>query len=78
MPKLEFTRIRGGEVFTVLGQPITPVPLVHAQFRVLGFRIDGIAMFRVSLPGVKYPNGLAQRRFFEAVVADNTMVSPLR
>ena len=43
VPKLEFNRIKGGEVFTVLGQPITPVPLVHAQFRVLGFRIDGIA-----------------------------------
>jgi phosphoribosyl 1,2-cyclic phosphate phosphodiesterase len=43
VPKLEFHRIKGGEVFTVLGQPITPVPLVHAQFRVLGFRIDGIA-----------------------------------
>jgi phosphoribosyl 1,2-cyclic phosphate phosphodiesterase len=43
LPKLEFHRIKGGESFTVLGQPILPVPLVHAQFRVLGFRIDGIA-----------------------------------
>src|SRR3954471_3945181 len=43
VPKLEFRRIKGGEMFTVLGQPVLPVPLVHAQFRVLGFRIDGVA-----------------------------------
>ena len=32
-----------------------------------GFRTQGMAVFRVALPAVKYPNGLAQRRFFETL-----------
>jgi phosphoribosyl 1,2-cyclic phosphate phosphodiesterase len=43
VPKLEFRRIRGGESFRVLNQNVLPIPLVHAQFRVLGFRIGDIA-----------------------------------
>jgi putative ABC transport system permease protein len=33
-----------------------------------GFDPTGVASFRVSLPATKYPNGLAQRRFYEDVV----------
>ena len=33
-----------------------------------GFRPDGVASFRVSLPDAKYPNGLAQRRFYETLI----------
>ena len=42
VPKLVFERI-GIEPFTVLGQIITPIPLRHAWFNVLGFRIGDIA-----------------------------------
>ncbi|HZU37144.1 MAG TPA: MBL fold metallo-hydrolase [Gemmataceae bacterium] len=42
VPKLVFHRIPDGP-FTVLGEQITPVPLIHAQFEVYGFRIDDIA-----------------------------------
>jgi putative ABC transport system permease protein len=34
-----------------------------------GFRPDGVASFRVSLPEGKYKDGLAQRRFFEQLIA---------
>jgi phosphoribosyl 1,2-cyclic phosphate phosphodiesterase len=43
VPKLAFHRIKPAESFTVLGQRVLPVPLVHAQFRVLGFRIGDLA-----------------------------------
>jgi phosphoribosyl 1,2-cyclic phosphate phosphodiesterase len=42
LPKLIFHRI-GAETFTVLGQRVTPIPLHHAHFNVLGFRIDDVA-----------------------------------
>jgi phosphoribosyl 1,2-cyclic phosphate phosphodiesterase len=42
VPKLVFERI-GIEPFTVLDQIITPIPLRHAWFNVLGFRIGDIA-----------------------------------
>jgi phosphoribosyl 1,2-cyclic phosphate phosphodiesterase len=42
VPKLIFERI-SIEPFTVLGQKITPIPLRHAWFNVLGFRIGDIA-----------------------------------
>jgi phosphoribosyl 1,2-cyclic phosphate phosphodiesterase len=42
VPKLVFERI-GIEPFTVLGQIITPIPLRHAWFNVLGFRIGDVA-----------------------------------
>src|SRR5437588_57514 len=32
-----------GDPFTVLGERVTPVPLLHAHFNVLGFRIDDVA-----------------------------------
>jgi phosphoribosyl 1,2-cyclic phosphate phosphodiesterase len=42
LPKLAFHRI-SDRPFTVLGQRVVPVPLVHAQFDVFGFRIDDVA-----------------------------------
>jgi phosphoribosyl 1,2-cyclic phosphate phosphodiesterase len=42
IPKLRFERI-GKEPFRVLGEEVTPIPLVHAQFDVLGFRIADVA-----------------------------------
>jgi predicted permease len=33
-----------------------------------GFRADGVASFRISLPNAKYPNGLVQRRFYETLI----------
>jgi phosphoribosyl 1,2-cyclic phosphate phosphodiesterase len=42
VPQLAFRRITE-EPFVVLGQRISPVPLVHAHFRVFGFRIDDVA-----------------------------------
>jgi phosphoribosyl 1,2-cyclic phosphate phosphodiesterase len=42
VPKLIFQRI-GDEPFSVLGERITPVPLLHAHFDVLGFRIGDVA-----------------------------------
>jgi phosphoribosyl 1,2-cyclic phosphate phosphodiesterase len=43
VPKLVFHRILPGEPFTALGERVLPVPLVHAQFKVLGFRIGDLA-----------------------------------
>jgi len=43
LPKLEFTRIRPGEVFYVHGERILPIELVHAQFRTIGFRFGDLA-----------------------------------
>jgi phosphoribosyl 1,2-cyclic phosphate phosphodiesterase len=42
VPRLEFKQITE-EPFTVLGQRVTPIPLVHARFNVMGFRIDDVA-----------------------------------
>ena len=42
LPKLEFRRITT-EPFQVLGQTITPIPLKHYRFNVLGFRIGDVA-----------------------------------
>jgi phosphoribosyl 1,2-cyclic phosphate phosphodiesterase len=42
IPKLVFERI-GSEPFRVLGQWVTPIPLIHAHFDVFGFRIDDVA-----------------------------------
>lgn len=42
VPKLTFQRI-GEEPFHVLGEQVIPVPLIHAQFDVLGFRIGDVA-----------------------------------
>jgi phosphoribosyl 1,2-cyclic phosphate phosphodiesterase len=42
IPKLTFQRI-GPEPFTVLGERVVPIPLVHAHFSVFGFRIDDVA-----------------------------------
>jgi phosphoribosyl 1,2-cyclic phosphate phosphodiesterase len=42
LPKLVFKRIADGP-FEVLGERVTPIPLMHAQFNVLGFRIGDVA-----------------------------------
>jgi len=42
IPKLTFHRI-ATEPFRVLEERIVPVPLIHAHFDVLGFRIDDVA-----------------------------------
>ena len=42
LPKLEFRRIMTAP-FEVLGQLVTPIPLIHSRFDVLGFRIDNVA-----------------------------------
>ncbi len=43
LPKLVFRNIGDDEPFAVLGQQVMPVPLEHAHFNVLGFRIDDVA-----------------------------------
>lgn len=42
LPKLEFRRISAAP-FDVLGQRVTPIPLVHSRFDVFGFRIGDVA-----------------------------------
>lgn len=42
VPKLAFQRI-SEEPFHVLGEQVVPIPLIHAQFDVLGFRIGDVA-----------------------------------
>jgi phosphoribosyl 1,2-cyclic phosphate phosphodiesterase len=42
LPKLVFQRIND-EPFEVLGEMVTPVPLLHAHFDVFGFRIGDVA-----------------------------------
>jgi phosphoribosyl 1,2-cyclic phosphate phosphodiesterase len=42
LPKLCFHRI-GTEPFNVLGERVTPIPLLHAHFDVFGFRIGDMA-----------------------------------
>jgi phosphoribosyl 1,2-cyclic phosphate phosphodiesterase len=43
IPKLTFRRIFEDEPFSVLGERITPIPLNHGHFDVLGFRIGNVA-----------------------------------
>ncbi len=42
LPKLEFRRITD-EPFAVLGEWVTPIPLIHGRFDVFGFRIGDLA-----------------------------------
>lgn len=42
LPKLEFHRI-DETPFQVLGEKVTPIPLIHNQFNVFGFRIGNVA-----------------------------------
>jgi phosphoribosyl 1,2-cyclic phosphate phosphodiesterase len=42
IPKLRFARITS-DPFEVLGERITPIPLLHAHFDVFGFRIGDVA-----------------------------------
>jgi phosphoribosyl 1,2-cyclic phosphate phosphodiesterase len=42
LPALQFHRI-GEQPFEVLGQRVTPIPLIHGRFHVLGFRVGDLA-----------------------------------
>jgi phosphoribosyl 1,2-cyclic phosphate phosphodiesterase len=42
IPKLRFERI-DNRPFNVLGEQVVPIPLIHAQFDVFGFRIGDVA-----------------------------------
>lgn len=42
LPKLEFHRI-DERPFELMGVPITPIPLIHGRFNVLGFRVGDVA-----------------------------------
>ncbi|QEL18812.1 MBL fold metallo-hydrolase [Limnoglobus roseus] len=42
LPKLEFRRITR-EPFSVLGEHLTPIPLIHGRFDVFGYRIGNVA-----------------------------------
>jgi phosphoribosyl 1,2-cyclic phosphate phosphodiesterase len=42
VPKLAFHRILG-EPFEVLGETVTPIPLIHSIFNVFGYRIGDVA-----------------------------------
>lgn len=42
IPRLTFQHI-DDDPFTVLGETVTPIPLIHAHFNVLGFRIRDLA-----------------------------------
>src|SRR5262249_55021073 len=42
VPHLEFQRI-ATDPFDVLGERVVPIPLLHAHFNVLGFRIGDVA-----------------------------------
>lgn len=56
LPKLEFQRIATAP-FDVLGEQVTPIPLVHGRFNCLGFRIGDVAYCTdVShIPDVSWP-----------------------
>ncbi len=43
LPRVRFERISAGVPFEVLGQSILPIALEHGRFRVLGFRVGGLA-----------------------------------
>ncbi len=43
VPQLRFERIEPGVSFRVLGQSVVPIRLEHGHFRVLGFRVGGLA-----------------------------------
>lgn len=43
IPKLRFERIEPAKPFRVLGEEVVPIPLVHAHFDVLGFRVRDVA-----------------------------------
>jgi phosphoribosyl 1,2-cyclic phosphate phosphodiesterase len=57
LPKLVFQTIREDEPFTVMGERVTPIPLVHAHFSVLGFRIGDVAYCTDvnEIPSVSWP-----------------------
>jgi phosphoribosyl 1,2-cyclic phosphate phosphodiesterase len=56
IPRLTFRRI-GTEPFVALGQRVVPIPLLHAQYNVLGFRIDDVAYCTdvSQIPEVSWP-----------------------
>ncbi len=56
LPKLEFRRI-ADRPFDALGERVTPIPLRHARFNVLGFRIGDVAYCTdvSSIPDASWP-----------------------
>jgi phosphoribosyl 1,2-cyclic phosphate phosphodiesterase len=42
LPQLQFHRIDESP-FVILGSPVTPIPLIHGRFQVLGFRFGDLA-----------------------------------
>jgi phosphoribosyl 1,2-cyclic phosphate phosphodiesterase len=54
IPKLRFERI-GTEPFRVLGEQVLPIPLEHAHFDVLGFRIRDVA-YCTDVSGIPRPS----------------------
>lgn len=56
IPKLEFRRIPPGP-FPVLGELVTPIPLIHGRFDCLGFRIGDVAYCTdvSTVPESSYP-----------------------
>jgi phosphoribosyl 1,2-cyclic phosphate phosphodiesterase len=56
LPRMELRRITA-EPFVALGQRVVPVPLRHAEFNVLGFRIDNVAYCTdvSSIPDASWP-----------------------
>lgn len=57
LPRLEFHRITPTAPFEVLGERVTPIPLVHGRFNCLGFRFGDVAYCTdVShVPETSYP-----------------------
>lgn len=43
VPKIQFVPVEPGGEFEVLGQKVLPIRLHHGRFKVLGFRIGGLA-----------------------------------
>lgn len=43
LPQLQFRRIWPTEPFEILGERLTPIPLIHGRFNCLGFRVGDVA-----------------------------------
>jgi phosphoribosyl 1,2-cyclic phosphate phosphodiesterase len=57
LPQLAFRRISPTEPFDILGERVTPIPLIHGRFNCLGFRFGDVAYCTdVSrVPETSYP-----------------------
>jgi phosphoribosyl 1,2-cyclic phosphate phosphodiesterase len=68
LPQLRFERIEGMRPFEALGEKITPVPLEHSHFRVLGFRIGDVA-YCTDVSHIP-PSSMALLRGLDVLVLD--------